>query len=259
MPSTIRQSNAPMLKETKSSEFLPATIEDLSYSTNGRKLLHELHFKLSASGCTVIMGPNGAGKSLLLRVLHGLIPVTSGRVLWGKTPHSKIVWRSQAMVFQKPVLLRRTVRENLAYALKITKIHENSEHKQLIDRALELALLTKAANNPARLLSGGEQQRLAIARALILNPNMIFLDEPTASLDPASTLAIELLIREARSNNIKIVLVSHDVGQAKRLADDIIFLNNGRVVEQGPAIEILSDPQSNAARQYLAGQIVTSR
>ncbi len=251
------QSNSPMLKQPQTSKYLPAKITGLSYSSGDKQLLHDLNFTLSEQGCTVIMGPNGAGKSLTLRLLHGLIRLKSGSIIWGEKEHSKEVWRRQAMVFQKPVMLRRTVRDNFAYALKITKTKPKAEHPGLIEKALTVANLTALAGNPARRLSGGEQQRLAIARALMLEPEMIFLDEPTASLDPASTLSIELLIKEATGNGIKVVLVSHDIGQTKRLADDIIFLHNGKVQEQGPASDFLQGPQSEAARQYLAGQIVT--
>jgi len=109
---------------------------------------------------------------------------------------------------------------------------------------------------PARTLSGGEQQRLCLARALSLEPEVLFLDEPTASLDPASTLHIERRLIEAQRDGIKIIVVTHDVGQARRLAQDIIFLHHGRVIEHGTAKEFFDHPQSEAARAFVAGGLV---
>jgi len=206
-------------------------------------------------GISVIMGPNGAGKSLLLRLMHGLIAPTEGTILWAGTPMNGQIRRRQAMVFQKPVLLRRTAVANIAYALGLRGV-ARSERGSRAFQALELAGLERHACTPARILSGGEQQRLCLARALSLDPEVLFLDEPTASLDPASSLAIERLLVNAKHRGIKVIVVTHDVGQARRLAQDVIFLHHGRLIEHQPAPRFFEQPESDAACAFMAGGLV---
>ena len=237
------------------STILPGLAEGLVFEAGGTRLIDGLDLRLETGPLTVVIGPNGAGKSLLLRLLHGLIRPSAGRLLWAGQAPSKATRQRQAMVFQRPVLLRRSAAANLRYALKAKGLNG----APLGDRALEWlerAGLAPLAGRPARLLSGGEQQRLAVARALSTEPEVLFLDEPTASLDPASALAIEELILEARSTGTKIVLVAHDIGQARRLADEVVFLYRGRVEAQGPADQFFDEPSSDKARAFLAGRIV---
>jgi tungstate transport system ATP-binding protein len=206
------------------------------------------------SGRTVIMGANGSGKSLLLRLMHGLIKPTEGQVLWEGRPLDRAARDAQALVFQKPVMLRRSVVANLRFALAVRGIG-GRERARRTDEALELARLTDLANRPARVLSGGEQQRLAIGRALACSPRLLFLDEPTANLDPASTVLIENQIAEAHAAGVTIVMVTHDVNQARRIADDIVFLHAGRLAERGPASRVLSRPTSEPAKAWLEGRL----
>ena len=245
-----------MLNNARNQELFPLTVENLVLDVKGKKLINNLSFTCEANGITALMGPNGAGKSLTLRLLHNLIKKTSGTIRWNDVTDKKQIQNAQAMVFQKPVLLRRSVTENLRYNLNVKNIKNKTEQDKLIDEALIKAGLQDQANSPARLLSGGEQQKLAMARALMDNPSILFLDEPTASLDPNATLVIEDLIKEADSKGTKIILVTHDIGQANRLAEEIIFLNQGQVSEQGPAKELVANPQSKPAQQYFAGEIV---
>jgi tungstate transport system ATP-binding protein len=218
-------------------------------------VIDSLDLTIKTRGITAIMGPNGAGKSVLLRLMHGLIAPTSGEILWAGKRMGREIARRQAMVFQKPVLLRRSAAANIWHALGLRGI-DRGERGIRVDGALKLAGLERHAAMPARLLSGGEQQRLCLARALSLEPEVLFLDEPTASLDPASTLAIEGLLIEAQHRGIKIVVVTHDVGQARRLAQDVVFLHHGRVVEHGLAKDFFVQPESAAARAFLAGGLV---
>jgi len=245
-----------MLNNARNQELFPLTVENLVLDVKGKKLINNLSFTCEANGITALMGPNGAGKSLTLRLLHNLIKKTSGTIRWNDVTDKKLIQNAQAMVFQKPVLLRRSVIENLRYNLNVKNIKNKTEQDKLIDEALSKAGLQDQANSPARLLSGGEQQKLAMTRALMDNPSILFLDEPTASLDPNATLVIEDLIKEADSKGTKIILVTHDIGQANRLAEEIIFLNQGQVSEQGPAKELVANPQSKPAQQYFAGEIV---
>ena len=214
--------------------------------------IDNIDLDLAPGSLTVVMGPNGAGKSLLLRLLHGLIEPTAGEVFWGGQPLHVGLRRRQAMVFQRPVLLRRSVAANLRFALKLRGI--SSEARVLA--VLEEVGLSDRAAQPARRLSAGEQQRLALARALALEPQVLFLDEPTANLDPFSMAAIEAIVARSRERGTKIILVTHDVGQARRLADDVIFLNRGRLIEHSPADRFFERPESTQARDYLAGRLV---
>lgn len=235
--------------------LLPLELRKLCFTANGRQVIDRLDLTIAERGITVIMGPNGAGKSVLLRLMHGLIAPTSGEILWAGRRMDRELARRQAMVFQKPVLLRRSAAANISYALGVRGI-ERGERSIRVDGALRLAGLERQALTPARVLSGGEQQRLCLARALSLEPEVLFLDEPTASLDPASTLAIERLLIDAQHRGIKIIVVTHDVGQARRLAQEVVFLHHGRVVEHQSAKDFFSRPDSEAARAFLAGGLV---
>ena len=226
----------------------------LCFDAGGRRLVDRVDADFRPHRRSVVMGANGAGKSLLLRLLHGLIRPSAGEVRWQGRPLEREGRRGQAMVFQRPVMMRRSVLANLRFALAVRGVG-GAERTAREAEALRRARLGDLANRPARVLSAGEQQRLAVARALACAPRLLFLDEPTASLDPASTHAIEELIREAHERGVTIVLVTHDRGQARRLGDDLVFLHAGRVVESGPVSELLDAPRSEAARAWVAGRL----
>ena len=232
--------------------MLPGRARGLVFAAGGRRLIDHLDLDLGADSLTVLMGPNGAGKSLLLRLLHGLIPAAAGAIDWGGRPLDDAVRRSQGMVFQRPVLLRRSVGANIDFVLGLRGRPDPGRRRDI----LAAVGLADRSGQPARLLSGGEQQRLALARALVLEPEVLFLDEPTASLDPASTAAIEQIVLDAHRAGTKIVFVTHDVGQARRLADDVVFLYRGRVLEHTAARRFFDRPDSDEATRFLAGQLV---
>ena len=238
--------------EASTAPFLQA--RGLCFDAGGMPLIDRIDAGIRSHRRTVIMGANGTGKSLLLRLLHGLIQPTAGEVLWQGRPLDRESRRAQAMVFQRPVMLRRSVLANLRFALAVRGIG-GSERAAREAEAIERARLHDLASRPARVLSAGEQQRLAVARALACTPRVLFLDEPTASLDPASTHAIEHLIREAHESGVTIVLVTHDIGQARRLGEDLVFLHGGRVVETGRVSDVLDTPRSEAARAWLEGRL----
>ena len=231
---------------------LPLAVTGLCFSAGGAKLINQLDLVLTDHGITVLMGPNGAGKSLLVRLLHGLIEPQSGRITWNGQGCGQATRLRQAMVFQKPVLLRRSVAANVDFVLRLKGV---SNRKRLNQLLVQANLLDKA-DQPARALSGGEQQRLALARALASDPEVLFLDEPTASLDPSSTQVIETAIAQASGRGVKIILVTHDAGQARRLANDVVFIHRGAVVEHSGAQGFFKQPVSMAARDYLAGKLV---
>lgn len=227
---------------------------DLIYEAGGKRLVDHVDLIIEPGRRTVIMGANGSGKSLLLRLLHGLIVPTSGAIMWKGEPLDRAARRAQAMVFQRPVMLRRSVLANLQFALAVRGFRGAERNRRIAD-AVRAARLEHVIHRPARVLSGGEQQRLAIARAIACSPELLFLDEPSASLDPASTLAIEQQILAAHERGVTTVLVTHDQGQARRLAQDILFMHHGRLVESGPAAQILDQPRSRAAREWLEGRL----
>ncbi|MCB1883405.1 MAG: ATP-binding cassette domain-containing protein [Geminicoccaceae bacterium] len=237
------------------SPLLPLRVEGLCYEQGRQRLLDGIDATVEHPGCTVILGPNGAGKTLLLRLLHGLLVPSAGRILWASGPQSEALRRRQAIVFQRPVLLRRSAAANIDYVLRARGFPRAKRPGRIAD-LLALAGLDDRAARPARVLSGGEQQRLALVRALALEPDVLFLDEPTASLDPASTLAIERLIRLAQGRGVKSFLVTHDIGQARRLADEVLFLHHGRLDEQAAAKPFFKAPGSSRARAYLDGRLV---
>lgn len=237
--------------------ILPLCAGNLRYEANGTGLIEDISITVAPGAFTVVLGPNGAGKSLLLRLLHGLIAPTSGTIDWAGSVNmrGRTLRQRQAMVFQRPVLLRRSVEANVRYALKWQGT-EPSELQAASDSALVRAGLGDRRRVPARLLSVGEQQRLVVARALAAKPDILFLDEPTASLDPASVQQIESLLVEANAGGTAMMLVTHDISQARRLGREIAFVHRGRLVECGPAGSFFSAPQSDAARAYLKGDII---
>jgi tungstate transport system ATP-binding protein len=235
--------------------ILPLELRGLSLESRAGRLIDQIDLIVEDPGISVIMGPNGAGKSLLLRLMHGLIAPSAGEIRWAGVPMNGEMRQRQAMVFLKPVLLRRTAAANIAYALGLRGV-ARSERRSRSQQALQLAGLESRASTPARVLSGGEQQRLCLARALSLDPDVLFLDEPTASLDPASTLAIERLLLDAQCRGIKVIVVTHDVGQARRLAQEIVFLHHGKLIEHQPASRFFREPESDVARAFVAGGLV---
>ena len=230
--------------------LLPLQTTALSLEYNGVRYVDAIDLTLQPDKLTVIMGPNGAGKSLLLRLLHGLIPPTAGQVRWNGLLMDDASRKRQAMVFQRPILLRRSVAANIDFVLKL---NGNRDRR---DEVLNNVGLLDFARQPARSLSVGEQQRLALARALATEPEALFLDEPTASLDPASVLAIEQIVTRAHQNGTRIIFVTHDIGQAKRLADEVVFLHRGQLAEHTPAEHFFSTQTSPAAEAYLDGRIL---
>lgn len=231
----------------------PVALDNVRFDVGDKRLIDGVSLTLTPGPVTVIMGPNGAGKSLLLRLIAGLIAPSRGRIHYGGAPapgRNRV-----AVVFQRPIVLRRSVRANLAHALKTYGV-PGAERRGRIAELLRLGQLEALADQPARLLSGGEQQRLAMVRALAAQPDLILLDEPTASLDPQATAAIEELVGEATRAGMKAILVTHDGGQAGRLAEEIVFLHRGRVTERTPAARFFGHPQSPEAEAYLGGRLL---
>lgn len=219
--------------------------------SGGIPLIKDMNLGFEAGPRTVIIGPNGAGKSLLLRLCHGLIDPTEGRVVWAAPKAA----RRQAMVFQRPVMLRRSVTANIDYALALHNVPV-AKRADIIGDVLNKTGLERLATADARLLSGGEQQRLALARAWALQPEVLFLDEPTASLDPSASYQIEELVAAIHAQGTKIVMTTHDLGQAKRMGDEVLFLHRGRLLERAPAEQFFSQPKNDLAQAFVKGELL---
>ena len=232
---------------------LPIMLEDASFIAGGVTILERISLVLGAGRPTVLIGPNGAGKTTLLRLVMGLIRPTHGRVTWGGRETATAPHR--AIVFQRPVMLRRSAAGNIRYALAVAGVpraQRDARERELC----ALVGLDGLSDRPARKLSGGEQQRLALARALAKEPQILLLDEPTASLDPAATKAIEDVIRAVVARGIKVVMSTHDLHEARRLAGDIVLMHRGRVIESGPADAFFHAPTSEDARRFIAGELL---
>lgn len=232
---------------------LPVVLDGVCVSAGGTQILRDVSLAFAAGAPTVLIGPNGSGKTTLLRTAMGLVHPDSGRISWGGTTDVSVARR--ALVFQRPVMLRRSVAENLRYALAAAGM-PRSLRTARVQQLLKVVGLLELADRPAPRLSGGERQRLALARALARDPAVLFLDEPTASLDPAATLAIEELVRTVSASGVKVVMTTHDLGEAARLAGDVVLLHRGRVVESGPVRQLFGNPVTDEARRFIAGQLL---
>ncbi len=230
--------------------ILPLRVEGLGFTVGDAVLLQDLSFTLDAGPRTVILGPNGAGKSLTLRLCHGLLRPSAGRIAWAVD--GAAARRHQAMVFHQPVMLRRSTAANVAYALDVAGIPRRARAAR-VARSLEQTGLSELARRPARALSAGEQRRLALARAWAPAPQVLFLDEPTVNLDPAASRAVEGIIDSIHRSGAKVIMTTHDLGQVRRLADEVLFLHRGRLLEHTPAEQFLSRPASPEAQAFIRG------
>jgi tungstate transport system ATP-binding protein len=232
---------------------LPLVLDGVSLQAGATTILDRLSLTIAPGAPTLIVGPNGAGKTTLLRLCMGLAAPSAGRVSWGGRTESRPLRR--AILFQRPVMLRRTAAANVAYALAQAGAPYN-QRAQRVAGLLDRVGLADLAQRPARRLSGGEQQRLALARALARDPEILLLDEPTANLDPAATRGVEEIVLTAAQSGIKIVMASHDLGQVRRIAGEVIFLVRGALCEQGQAGDFLDHPATPEAAAFLRGDLV---
>lgn len=235
------------------SSVLPLSVRDAGYRVGERWLLQQTNIEIQKGGLTAVLGPNGAGKSLFLRLCHGLITASAGAVVWNASSGVIEGRKRHAMVFQKPVMLRRSARANLLHALRA--VGEKDANARA-DEALSRFGLQHLAEQPARLLSGGEQQRLAIARAWSLRPELLFLDEPTSQLDPGATRQIEEMILTMKSEGVTLVMSTHDLAQARRLADRALFLHKGAIIEDASAQRFFQKPMTKTAQAFLSGDLL---
>ena len=233
-------------------DLTPIQFVDLSVVLGQKLILDKINCKIKSNSITAVLGPNGAGKSIFLQTINGLVSIQSGRLTFNSMQNNQEIREQQAMVFQTPVLLRRTVMANMQFVSNL----RNKKSNQLLKNLLDKVGLEDSEEKPARLLSGGEKQRLSMARALIVNPNLLLLDEPTANLDPYSLNLIEDLVLEENSIGKTVIFTTHDMSQAKRLATDVIFLNKGKVLEQTVSKTFFKKPKTFEAQKYINGEIL---
>lgn len=229
-------------------------IKDLKLFFGKKTAISITNATLGNNNPTVILGPNGAGKSLLLRILHGLSKPDNGRIEYPKAYRSRY---AQAMVFQRPVLLRRNALANVTFAMEargLSRVDSLRRAKFWMERAE----LMHHLGSPARRLSGGEQQRLSLIRALALEPKVLFLDEPCAHLDPSATVKVESLVQDAIKCGMKIIMVTHDAAQAKRLGEEIILMHQGQIIAQKDKNQFFSLESCELVRKFLAGDPLVS-
>lgn len=230
--------------------LFPLTLQAVQVRRKRKRVIGPIDLTLNPTGPTILVGPNGSGKTTLLRVLHGLERVSEGHANWAHNDPSK-----HAFVFQSPIVMRRSVADNLAYPLRLLK-RPKLEIKQAVDHWLQRTGLDAVRNTAAPRLSGGERQKLAIARALIRNPQVLFLDEPCANLDGHATREIEALLLDVAAAGTHLIMATHDMGQARRLAQDLLFMLDGKVHEAGPAAALFDAPKTDALCAFLRGDIV---
>jgi tungstate transport system ATP-binding protein len=232
---------------------LPIVLEGVSFVARGVTILDRIDLALTAGAPTVVIGPNGSGKTTFLRLAMGLIRPSAGRATWGG--RSDAPSDRRAIVFQRPVMLRRSAAANLRYALAAANV-PSAARAGRAHELLTLVGLTHLRDRAARKLSGGEQQRLALARALARDPQVLFLDEPTASLDPAATKSVEDLIRDVCARGIKVVMTTHNLGEARRLAGEVVLLHQGRIIETSDTATFFSNPKTSEAARFVAGELL---
>ena len=238
--------------QKKSKSLTPIVVSNLSLLLGKTKILDKIKCKIHNESIVAVLGPNGAGKSIFLKTINGLNGVESRKINYNSKAINDHIRKEIAMVFQKPTLLRRSVFENMQFVLDKKNKLSNLEIMKLLQRVS----LDTFKDKPARLLSGGEQQRLSLARALLINPSLLLLDEPTANLDPYSLNLIEEIILDENKKGKTIILTTHDMGQAKRLAKEILFFNKGKLIEQTKAVNFFKKPKTKEAQSYINGKIL---
>jgi tungstate transport system ATP-binding protein len=229
--------------------ILPLVLDRVSLDIGGTRIVSDFTLRLEPGLRTVVVGANGAGKSMLLRLCHGLIAPTGGTIAWNGDPAGR-----QAMVFQRPSMLRRAALDNVAYGLKLRGVARAAREARAAETLARVGLAA-ISRRPARVLSGGEQQRVALARAWALAPEILFLDEPTASLDPGAARAVEDIVLAMAAEGTRIVMTTHNLGQARRIADEIVFVDRGRIAETAPADRFFTAPATPAAEAFLKGEL----
>ncbi|WP_035919916.1 ATP-binding cassette domain-containing protein [Leisingera aquimarina] len=234
-------------------QMFPLVAKGAVVRRRSKVLVGPVDLTLGGQGTSIVIGPNGAGKTTLLKMLHGIVRMNGGSLDWA-CPLDE-AQKHQAFVFQTPVMMRRSVIDNIAYPLRLTGIARKEARARAADWAKRVGL-GGILERQATMLSGGERQKLALARALVREPQVLFLDEPCAALDGRATREIEEILAHASESGTRLVMSTHNMGQARRLADEVIFVLQGRIHEFSPAADFFAGPQTPQGRAFLNGDIV---
>ncbi len=232
---------------------LPLRFERVRFEAGNRLILDIESLSITNGAPTAVVGPNGAGKTTLLRLGMGLFEPTVGRVTWGG--REKVPPTRRAILFQRPVMLMRSAANNIDYALASVNAPSRDRRRKIAE-LLALVGLSGFEDRPARRLSGGEQQRLALARSLARDPEILFLDEPTASLDPAAAKSVEDVLRAVAERGVKILISTHDLGTARRLAGDVVLIHRGKILEHSVSEVFFKEPRTEEARRFQASDLL---
>jgi len=234
-------------------------LKDIGKAYGERVVLDAVNCEIPSGAITGIIGPNGAGKTTLMNIIAGLDQPDSGEVLYelhGSGFSPELPTKAVTMLFQSPYMLHTTVEKNIAYPLRLRRI-ERDTIKRRVDNLLKDFELIPLAKNKAWRLSGGETQKVALARAVALKPELLLLDEPTSNIDNTSVAFIEkTLDYERNKHKMTSIIISHNLAQIRRLCDFILFMHEGKVIEQGNAQEILSHPQDPRTEAFIAGELL---
>ncbi|MBQ4824033.1 MULTISPECIES: ATP-binding cassette domain-containing protein [unclassified Leisingera] len=234
-------------------QMFPLVAKGAMVRRRSKVLVGPVDLTLGGQGTSIVVGPNGAGKTTLLKMLHGIVRMNGGSLDWA-CPLEE-AQKHQAFVFQTPVMMRRSVIENIAYPLRLTGLARKEARARAADWAGRVGL-GAILERQATMLSGGERQKLALARALVREPQVLFLDEPCAALDGRATREIEDILAHASESGTRLVMSTHNMGQARRLADEVIFVLQGRIHEFSPAKDFFAGPGTPQGRAFLNGDIV---
>ena len=237
-----------------SHHFLPVRMDNVSYSVQGTTLINQFSLDIHTSDTSIILGHNGSGKSLLLKLLHGVIHPSTGKITWDdEQPYTNQYWRT--LLLQRPTFFNQSIEFNIEFVLRIAGIAKN-EYKQRCEHALNICGLSHLSKRNTASLSGGELQKVSLARAWVLKPSVILLDEPTVALDPPSVKSFENIIEQFEQSGVKVIMTTHDLAQARRLAKDIVFIDKGRMIEQSSANDFFAGPESNQAQSFISGELL---
>ncbi len=228
-------------------------LEQVSFSAGGKTRLGPISLTLDLTGITAVLGPNGAGKTLFLNVCHGLLTPEAGAVSWNDKPAAE-GRRRRGFVFQNTAVMRRSVADNIAFPLAAMGIR-GERQREIVSRVLARVQLLDRAHDPAAALSGGERQRMALGRAIVAEPEVLFLDEPSANLDPASTALLESIVSDIANDGVAVLWATHDMKQARTRSRHVLFIDNGRIVESARTGDFFSSPEAEPVRTYLNGGV----